>query len=319
MKLTDLIIIFVIFTIPFNMMQQLKIQKLEMTNYRKMQINHILDSATMDAMDALIEKSDINGMIINKNKALEAFFHSMHVAFDIENDPIAQMSLKGYIPMIGIIDVDGFIPLSQETYIGADGCQMTKLVWMPKKYFADWDEHYIYQFTLDSSLKIYDRFTNVFYEGEELELKAMLPGSILDNHELFETKRRRCIIETIETEMSNSMAKHNIIARSMGVFYEFSLPVIDQDDFNQTIDDIGFVAFFQGMPIGIDGLVFNSYAFSSAQYMKAERYFIQEDVDSVVQYYHREKCDQLVIKDESYSSREDCALKGAYPCDHCKP
>ena len=167
-------------------------------------------------------------------------------------------------------------------------------------------------------LKYLIQWTIVF-EGKCETIRSSLPSNeILQDNILFEEVRKRTIVECIKNDVNAEINEHNKYARLFGITYNFCPPIISDDDWHNNIEDIGFLSFIQGIPIGTSGEKLNSYALGAARVVRKNHYYIQQD-DNGLDYYHRELCPLVISKDEIFDSREECAIKGAFPCRMCKP
>ncbi|PKM95299.1 MAG: hypothetical protein CVU84_06365 [Firmicutes bacterium HGW-Firmicutes-1] len=319
MKLTDLIIVFVIITLPFGLMLQIHARNMEQIVNKKVEMNHVLDTAVEDGVTLLVGAGDGKKISLNKDRCLESFYNTLYVNFGIVGDEYAKEKIKGYIPVIVIIDYDGFNTLASETFLGKDGLTRIKPVWQPKKAFSYTRDNFVYGFTIEDYVTVYNTDTGLFMEGKQKDLKGQIADSLLQDETLFDEVRRRTIVETLQKEIGYYINRHNEVAKQYGISYQFSLPVIEDEDWYRTLDDIGMLAFFQGMPMGFEAEYYNNYAFGGAQVIKGDSYYIQADPGSTINYYHREECKLLTIKNLRFNSPRGCALEGAFPCDECKP
>lgn len=318
MKITDLAIIFVIITIPFVFLLRLDCDNLELSTYKKIEINRILDCAVEDGVADLIEVGGDKQLIVYKNKAVHTFYNSLFLNFDVIGDEIAQKKITGYIPVIAVIDYDGFYILSNDQYTDKDGYKIIKPIWKEKKPYSKIYDNYVISFTLNENVKLYDTLAGAFYSGSYKDLKSIINSPIIQNDVLFEDVRRRTIVEALKREINFRINKHNEIARQFGITYNFTLPVIDNEDWYNSVDDIGMLVFFQGFPIGVGNERYNNYALGGARIVKPIKFYIQKE-DLGITYYHKEGCPRLKIKTITEESQINCAKKGALPCPACRP
>lgn len=85
----------------------------------------------------------------------------------------------------------------------------------------------------------------------------------------------------------------------LGVTYEFNLPEIAREQWNNTIDDISVLAFFQGMPIGVDSY-YNNYSLGGTRIVQTSYLYAETLKDSsgnTHKIYHKEYC-PCVPRDE---------------------
>lgn len=319
MKITDLAILFVIIVLPFNLINYLKIGDVKSSSFRTIEINRILDTAIQDGTAKLVEVGANNRVIINKERAVQAFFNSLYVNFDVLDNSVLQRKISGYVPVIVIVDYDGYYVISQETYKNSDSYSEIKHVWKPKKMFSYSDDIYVYTFTLDDHITVYNTLTKAFYKGDYHDLKGKFASNVINDDTFFQQIRRKTIIENIKGDVNYCINKHNDIALKYGITYHFSVPSISNEDWYRTINDVGMLAFFQGLPISTSGERFNSFALGGARIVKGPKYYVEVNATTGVKHYHRESCTILTTMDTVLNSRQECAKNGYFPCIVCNP
>lgn len=99
--------------------------------------------------------------------------------------------------------------------------------------------------------------------------------------------KKDIIINTIEKNLSQATAQVQV----MNPNYEYRLPQLSYDEWEQALSNISIIAFMQGMPIGLK--YYNNYAIATSTLNKEfvdpdELYFAGTDD----QYYHQRQCDQ---------------------------
>jgi len=319
MKITDIAVLFVFITMPFVLLMRIKADNLKYAEYRSTVLNRYLDTAVEDASYAMTIRGIGDKTFISREKAVEAFFNTLYANFGIMHVETAKHALRAYIPVIAIIDYDGWWIYSMETYTNSKGEKEREMVWKPKKPYVYEKNGYLYIFTLDDYVRVIDLKTKSAYEGKRRDIAYILPDSeIFRDEELFEQVRKRTIIESIKEDVNAEINEHNKYAKLYGITYHFSPPLISDGDWQQNIEDIGILAFFQGLPLGLGGERFNSYALGAARIVRKNHYFIQQDMNGIF-YYHRDNCPVLTAKDRIYDTRQECALTGAFPCHACNP
>lgn len=111
-------------------------------------------------------------------------------------------------------------------------------------------------------------------------------NSVLAQH------KKDIIINTIEKNLSQATAQ----AQGMNPNYEYRLPQLSYDEWEQALSNISIIAFMQGMPIGLK--YYNNYAIATSTLNKEfvdpdELYFAGKDD----QYYHQRQCEQATGSD----------------------
>lgn len=104
--------------------------------------------------------------------------------------------------------------------------------------------------------------------------------------------KKDIIINTIEKNLSQATAQ----AQKMNPNYEYRLPQLSYDEWEQALSNISIIAFMQGMPIGLK--YYNNYAIATSTLNKEfvdpdELYFAGTDD----QYYHQRQCEQATGSD----------------------
>ncbi len=318
MKLTDLAILFIVIVLPFMLVLRIQSDNLQGVVYRTTVINRYLDTAVEDACEEMIVSGSNNKMAISRDKALRAFYETLYTNFGVLRSDTSKITLSAYIPAIVMIDHDGYSVCSMEEYTNSEGDRELRMVWKPKKPYVYMCEEYVYLFTLDRQVKVYDSNANKFYEGTRQELMPQIQGTLIQQEGMFEDVRKRTIVEAIKRDVNEAINTHNAFATQFGISYHFCPPFISDSDWYRNIEDIGFLAFFQGLPIGLCGERYNHFALGAARIVRKNQYYIQQDMNGLF-YYHRDCCDELTKRDEPFDTREECALEGAFPCPVCNP
>lgn len=284
---------------------------------RRTEYNKELDSAIDDGLADLVEVDSKRNLILNKEAAVNQFYESLFANFGVIGNVHLENKLKGYIPVILIVDTDGFYIYYFHTY-ESDGETLLGQKWTEKIPYVYQEGNFIYKFTLGSYVTLYDKASNILYEGKHRDLSVQFPEALSANEEKFDTVRRNAIIDAIEKSMNYYINLHNRIAYQFGITYQFWLPRIDKTEWYRTIDDISMLVIFQGYPYNAGSLdTYNRYALGGARIKKSTAFYITEG--NGIKYYHKERCSRIGSFREAYYTKEECALKGAFPCPECEP
>lgn len=320
-KATDLGLLLATILIAVMVYVDSRITVLAKVSESKIQYNNIMDSAVDDAFIGTIEGVDSNGhAIINKKEVVENYLTSLYAGFGIMDAPDKQTKLQAYLPVMAYIAEDGYYISSLEEYTDALGDRSRSHVWKPKKYYVYQSGEYILRFTLTDYFVLYDQGNNQIYQGIYKDFEVSYPHLLRDELSSFETFdqcRRHTIIQLITNDLTYYINKHNEYAKKMGITYYFTFPEVKETTWYQSIEDVSFLAFIQGMPIKTGELYLNRYAFSSAKLLKSELYYDQRDSITNEPRYHRRNCTVLTDASHVYDTKESAALAGAYPCPHC--
>lgn len=346
MKVTDLAIAFILIVLPSALLLDYKTMDTSLAVYENVKMTRILDAAVEDATESMFSEGVSNRVDLDIEKGYESFIETLYKNFQMVDDELSRGTVEGYIPCIAAIDYDGYYIMKHMEYQKWDGHNTIteiKMVWMPKRSYSYSDDRYIYSLTLGNEITVYDKSTQKIYKDTaDALINGTLPGSKLlsddpdtaeDALQDFDIRRRNAIIENLQKDIADTINNHNNIAKYYGITYYFSLPTVEYNDWVKTIDDAGFLAFFQGMPMGNSGEYANIFSLGGARIFKTSKYYLDAvgtpddtHADEFVYFYHAaEDCPRLnpdpsARPPEGYPSRDhekECAKEGYFPCEHC--
>ena len=292
---------------------------------------------------------------VNKEKAIDTFFNTLAINFNTKGDSINEDILKHYVPVVAVMEYDGLSLNVYNEYKDKKGQTNWKREWLPKIPFAYEDEQgNVFSFTVDDSyLKVYSASTGMWYDGtlEQIfsdmtlyddatrtwttdktliqsipflkeftdENGEPLPSKWLDKKFVRSTTmdkvRRETIVSTVQDQLSYYINQHNTYARSLGIDYRFTLPLIPEEDWINTVDDISTFAFIQGIPITKEH-TYNNYAFVGARVQKNVQY--AAGVKDGMKVYFREdtKADINGIDiTRKFTTAKSAAAEGYFPLE----
>lgn len=201
--------------------------------------NRALDQAALDAVSGLVEKDDGRQVWLNKDEAVKQFFVSLAVNFDKMESYGDRKLLYQYVPAVLVIEKEKF-------YIG---WELEKPKWQEYSFSEKYGDFQVF-YTLGDFVIIENLTTGEKEEGDYHDLKEKYSFPFFEEEPAFEAERRKIIIGLLTECFDEKIKEHNRIAEKYGIAYEFTLPVIELEEWYRTIDDIGFVALFQGYPYG---------------------------------------------------------------------
>ncbi len=161
--------------------------------------------------------------------------------------------------------------------------------------------------------------------------------------ELLQKRRTEVIAATISKEMEYATNNNNYYAASAGIQYSFSFPGFTDDEMQSQINNVGIVAFVQGISVGNKYL--NAKAFSTSKLTNVTRLYLSLPINGSSKYnmrlYHKDvTCPEYRVSDHyditpSYvftkqqaasvkaikkiSPTADADYEGFYPCPICNP
>lgn len=319
MKLTNLCLLFVLLELSFIMIIDSRVNHLTAIAGKAREYNKALDSSVDDGARDLVEVDSKRNVYLNKEKAVEQFFLSLYANFGVTGDGLQQRKLHEHIPIILITDQDGFYLYYKDIYETLEGVVLRER-WSEKYTYTYEDNNFIYNFTLGDIVTLYDKDTNEISTGNYMELGLLYADSAMAEKDAFDAIRRTAIIEQLTKQMNYYISKYNNIAYQFGITYQFWLPSIDKADWYRTIDDISIFVIFQNYPYYAGSLdTYNRYSFGGARITKSNLYYIK-GVNGI-KYYHKADCDYININEmeNTYFTKEECAIEGAFPCPDCNP
>ncbi|WMT42924.1 hypothetical protein RE628_11920 [Paenibacillus sp. D2_2] len=326
MKITDWAIIFVIIVSPFLWALSLYTTDLQEVNRLQIHYTTALRTAVQDAGSVLnrneLQQFEVGYgsskyMRADKERALSVLLQSLAINFGIADDPLAQAAFMKYIPSIVVIDYDGYWIYALDEIRGADGEPSLEYRWHPKKRYVYMDgEGNSVAFTLDSYIRVISSSTGEEVRGLLEDIATIVDIPLLQDAAVFDQVRRSTIVHQIEEDLQQVIAVHNEFTARLGYTYTFTLPTIPQEEWNNTLDDVGIIAFLQGIPVG--NHYYNNFALGGGRLRKAERIEGGFDPATGIKYYYYAKCEVPYKTEEVFARKQEAASQGYYEAD-CRP
>ena len=181
MKIQHYAIVFIIIILPFSIICRSKMANYGMTLKDQVRLNNVVDAATQDALDMLVELNDEFRMMSDndpndpskaKNRfnitqqlaeqSVKSFFQTMAINFNMPYIPEKTESyFSMYIPAIVIVAYDGFFIYSvNESEDGTYAYHISPKI--PYAYLDD-DSGAMVHFTLGNDIKLFT--ADMFFEG----------------------------------------------------------------------------------------------------------------------------------------------------------
>lgn len=363
MKTTDFAMIFIAIILPIVVIVYVDVSFLTKSEEKKLYYINIINSAIDDATYAMksVEGEDpdldygYSGLAekkvaVNANIAVETFFKSLYDNFEIDGDKTSEEYLKSHVPAMAILDYNGIYSYSIETYETIiDGKKSVQVghVLKPKRYFSytygiknnkiipqeelsdikDTTSLNLYSviFTMDDYIFFIneDGSKTGFYLEDDKNNTALYSANTNMKDEIIrhlKLQRSSVISSIVSEEMSYSINAHNYYS---DIDYQFYFPTIALSDWEQMVNNIGIIAFIQGVNLGNRQLDYVAYGISGLKV--TDRYYVTKSkVDGELDYYHVSK--ECSVYEQQYKpttgyylSKVDAASLGYYPCPVCKP
>lgn len=308
-------------------MNNAKVNTQRLTSELETRYNASVDTAVRDAARSLNfnvnqeneaqyeSKKNIN---VNTGQAINTFWNTMYINFDAQNDKVAQGVLQRYVPAIVIVGYDGYHLYTMDKYINASNQSEMKHLLQPKKPYAYVDAYgNSLSFTLDDFVTAYERSTNSWHYGRRAEVALEAPSiPLLQDAETFDEVRRSKIVSYIQQDLQYYINYYNEHSKKYGIAYTFTLPTISQEEWNNTINDVGVLAFVQGVPVG--NTTYNHYALGGSRIIKRPVIKGAIEISTGIKYSFRSSCtDKFTSADytiqETFGSEKEAAIEGYYP------
>lgn len=318
MKISDYVIIYLIIVIPLLVFTQWRAE--DTSKFEKINTDYdkIFNVAVHDAVDTMKKNatpsyeygySKPKFSRVNKEVAYDSFIRTLALNFGTESNNTKDV-LERYVPVFSVVEYDGFSMSVYDKFQGTTGL-VWKRVWQPKIPFTYSDKSgNIVQFTLDDYVKVYDVELREWVEGYRKEVLKESKMELLKNKKEFEQVRRSTVVNTVQDHLAYQVNKHNVYTRGIGITYKFAMPLIDQDDWYNTIQDVGVLAFMQGYPYQRADKVYNQFAYAGGKLSKREVYYAT--VVNGKKVFYSGDCNFNYTADEIYQTKKEAVSEGYY-------
>lgn len=240
---------------------------------------------------------------------LNVFYENLALKYGIEGNKGAIENLKLHMPGMVEVQYNGYVMITLDDTASAEGqSNLEPTFWPMKPYVYALKNGNLLYFTLDDQATIYDVNNNRYLQGDYTSLITQTDLSPLTTIDLFREARQSTIVSLIEKDLGGAINRHLALIKRMDLNIGFSIPKgLDQ----QSIQDVGFMAFIQGYPLP-DGELFNGYAFGGGAVVKRKAYI--GSIASTGQHIaYQEGCVPSNVEQiETLYDPEEAAKKGYY-------
>lgn len=269
-----------------------------------------------------------------REKAINLFFSTLERGFNYVNDSNKANELTYHVPVLCLIDSDGYYILYNAPYTSDDGSLMVSSVLTPINTWGTTakNDQYLIRYFLSDYVEVTQLetgqakkgvFQSVYeYFGKPESLEALSSREEFENHK----------IDTIITEINEKVElyinQYNYsvnrleddgVRSDYDIHYTFELPQIKYEDWCNLIDAPSTLAFLQGNQINNGNNNLNIYSMAGGEMIKRNGCYMQKRNEEYI--YHRAGCSMLSTDiDSDYGlTKEECAKQGYYPCRECNP
>lgn len=353
MKISNYVLMFFIAVAAYLCLLNLNVQELGIMASKYPQYNNAVDTAIDAAVSSTVESANsASELRTNFEGCVDKFYNSLYASFGASDNEILQQDLRLYTPVLAMADVDGFYIMYND--VNADG-KLVKTKTPKIPYIAEFDKDikgrplsYTVNVTIDNQVTVTFKGDSKVYSGDFTELQQKYPGTnlanvydrtILSQKGTFNNWRNHVIAESICEQLNYYTQKNNTIASDFGIKYNFTLPESASTDLANGINNVTFIALFQGYPYGAGtSSVYNKFCVSGAKVNKITAYYVRpyDDGDGERYYYHKHDCKKLFDATKgtasgydsnfyeannglgyAFSSAQEAAASGALPCPYC--
>ncbi len=316
---------------------------------------------------------------VNAQIGVDTFLNSLYNNFGIKGNQAAEQYLQLFVPAIAIVDYNGVTVSSIENF-DENGQSVIRHSVKPKRYYSysysimtggqvvdgivpSADSIHTIEFTMDDyvthrgSYKYLGQFVDIakddysrstvqtFYLSDDANNSVLVAGNYGNKAQIVEmlrAKRKEIISKTVTEEMAYAVNANNSYARAAGITYNFVFPETTQDEMYETIENVGMLAFVQGISIGNKYL--NTKAYGISKLDLVTKYYLSVPTDYSnfkMNLYHKDpNCPEYQVskhdgitpyfvttKQQAASAKatlknddgENVPIQGFYPCPLCRP
>jgi hypothetical protein len=342
MKITDFALIFLLAFLPFSIAADIEQHRqIEALAWEQV-YDEILYNASEDATIELVRNFGLNSgtnrgadysdryfegvhrspkdIELNLPAAMERFLETVYINFGVEDDKVGQDSLKAYLPVQMVVGYDGLhIHTWQNVYNGDAARYETREVWMPKIPYSYYDAggSRTVNFTLDDFAYVFDHSTANWVWDKRDRLAAVYPVDLFTSAVNFDNIRRQTIVQLIQSQLEYYTSRANYLSQVYGQGYIYNIPMVSEDTWNNTIDDVCFISFLQGFTIPGTDKIYNTFGFGGTRVTLTDKYV--GSTYNGVMYYHKESCSRISAVEQTFNSKKGAAAAGYRQCPLCKP
>ncbi len=178
---------------------------------------------------------------------LNVFYDNLALKFGIESNSAAIQNLKVHIPAMVLFHYNGYELVTLEDRLNNGGqTELTPVFWPIRAYNYTLSNGNILYFTLDDQVTIYDRYNNRFLQDSFSDIQAITNTAPLDDLPTFREMRQNTIVSLVEQDLGGAINRHLELAKRLGLNIQLTIP---RGLNEQSIQDVGFMAFIQGYPL----------------------------------------------------------------------
>ena len=231
------------------------------------QYNLAIDNALEAALIDSVEVDRGMEVFSNKKEMVDVFLENLASNLGVLANPYAKRQLKYQIPMLCIVENDGFY--FWHAYRGKNFDVDSESGFEKKRLWDYKSADGTLYFTLSEYVHFEDNYGRHTLEGYYKDVYDMLPYSVQWDRNTMNEIRQKTIVSILQEEMEYVINQHNSDARKNGLNYQIHFPVIREEEWYRTMEGPGMFVFFQGHTFGTGTLgTYNKMAFGGARRKK---------------------------------------------------
>lgn len=264
--------------------------------------------------------------------AVERFFQALERGFNYESNSDYAHELKLKVPVICLIDSDGFYIVYNAPYRD-ENSNINVVNTVTQLYpwtYTENSKNYAVRFFLSDYVEITDLTTGEIKTGSYQSLYNLYGQSefldFLGSKESFEEQKNLIIVSSVKDTLEYYLNTYNLTVNSLQkdkainsheLKYTLDLAYLSGTEWGNLIQEPTTMAFLQGMQVNNTDRLLNIYAMAGGELVKNNGYIITEGNDGLL--YHRQNCQEIITPIDYGLTKEQCAKKGAFPCFVCRP
>lgn len=321
MKLSHLVVLFAFVCLSFFLMFSLSVDKTSLAGNNNTKYTNMLITACHDAAKHIhfsttsqttMETTD------KRNDVIDAFYKSLSLSLNIPDTEENRIRMLLRVPVICLIDINGYYIYYNDYYLTDTNEELFKTIETPINTWSYQEINYICQFTLSDYVTVINKDTGHTYSGnyDKVYIETQLP--VLKDYETFEQTRNKTVVESINSTLSYYINNYNALSKDLNFQYTFMMPSVKGEDWSKMVSNPSIIGFLQGIEISDLKKSINLYSIAGGEVTKTGEYICEKSALDGLTYYHSSDCINLTGNGVCYSTKEQCAKKGAYPCDLCQ-
>lgn len=284
------------------------------------QYTNYLTSATYDAVKEMKKSTDGTVMMpdsSSREKVINTFFNSL--AMDFGYDTTEDMTkLKSYVPVVVMVDNNGYYIGYNHQYLDAEGNTHLKSVITDLNTWSTTSGNYIVRYFLGTKVNVTDLNTMKFYSGtyDEVYDKLSKPTALkelgFDSESSFTKRRNEIIIPKIQDTVEYFINNQNKVASALRSDYTFEMPLTSSDDWARALENPTCIAFLQGVRVSDTSKYLNIYSLTGGEIRKNSNVMYTEVIENgkvIKKYYENDANPNTDDKNSGYVANQKAAAK----------